>query len=154
MMRKNGVTTFRIDDEEYFNPDHPSDDKKLVLAIRNRLNESWIWVGWNSKLYDIPFLNARLAVHGEKPVEKRMHLDLMYYARGQFMRLHSSRLDAVAKTFELKDQKTDILPSTWLRAGEGDRQAINYVAQHCKQDVRVLRDAFEILAPFVRNVHY
>jgi len=130
------------------------DDGKIIAKCREILNESWIWVGWNSKLFDIPYLNARLRLHDMKPVEKRLHLDLMYYARGQFIKLNSSRLDAVAKAFKLETQKTDLLYDTWVNAALGETEALEYVVEHCQHDVLVLRDAFEVLQPFVRNIHY
>ncbi len=144
--------TLRLDADEY-KGEGVSDDSKLVKAIKEKLEDAWIWCTWYGKMYDIPFLNGRLAMHGIRPIEKRMHLDLLYYSRGQFMKLHSSKLDSIAKTFELKSQKSDILPSVWLKAQQGDSDAINYVVKHCEADVRVLRDAFGILYPYVRNIH-
>jgi uncharacterized protein YprB with RNaseH-like and TPR domain len=144
------VVTFRIDE---LKGKRISDDSRVVKKIKEKLEDTWIWAGWYSKHYDVPFINGRLALHGFLPVEKRMHLDLLYYSKGQFMRLHSSKLDSVAKTFQLKNQKTDILPDEWLRAGEGDKAAIDYVVEHCEADVKVLRDVFPILMPHIANIH-
>ena len=144
------VETVRID---VLKGKRKSDDHRVAKAIKEKLEDSWIWAGWYSKMFDIPFINARLALHDMMPVEKRMHIDLLYYSKGQFMKLHSSRLDSVAKTFRLNTQKTDILPDEWLRAGEGDSEAINYVVDHCEADVKVLRDVFPILAPHIANIH-
>jgi uncharacterized protein YprB with RNaseH-like and TPR domain len=144
------VETIRIDE---LKGKRKSDDSRVVRAIKTKLEDTWCWAGWYSKMYDIPFINGRLALHGMMPVEKRMHLDLLYYSKGQFMRLHSSKLDSVAKTFQLKNQKTDILPDEWLRAGEGETEAISYVVEHCEADVKVLRDVFPILAPHIANLH-
>ncbi len=144
--------TFRIDSDEY-KGSHSSDDSKLVAAIKAELEDAWIWAGWYSKMFDIPVINGRLALNGLRPVEKRMHLDLIYYSKGQFMKLHSSRLDSVAKTFELKAQKTDLLPSTWNKARDGDTDAIDYIVKHCEADVKVLKDVFPILSPHIANIH-
>jgi uncharacterized protein YprB with RNaseH-like and TPR domain len=130
-----------------------ADDEKTILEIKKRLEDSWIWVSWNGKLFDIPFLNARLLIHGFKPVEKRLHIDLMYYARGQFMKIHSSRLDAVAQTFKLKSQKTLLVPDTWVKATLGDKDAMAYVVEHCEHDVCALDEIFPILKPFIANIH-
>jgi uncharacterized protein YprB with RNaseH-like and TPR domain len=130
-----------------------ADDAKTILDIKNKLEDSWVWVSWNGKLFDIPFLNARLLIHGYKPVEKRLHIDLMYYARGQFMRIHSSRLDAVAQTFKIKSQKTLLVPDIWVKATLGDREAMNYVVEHCEHDVFALSEIFPILKPFIANIH-
>jgi uncharacterized protein YprB with RNaseH-like and TPR domain len=144
------VETVRIDE---LKGRRLSDDSRVLKAIKEKLESTWIWAGWYSKMYDVPFINGRLALHGMWPLEKRMHIDLLYYSKGQFMKLHSSKLDSVAKTFRLKSQKTDILPDEWLAAGEGDPEAIKYVVKHCEQDVKVLREVFPILAPHIATIH-
>lgn len=144
--------TFRLD--RYEDREALSDDRHLLVDVRDYLESQWGWISWNGKLYDIPFLNARLVKHGERPIERRLHIDLMYYARGGSMKIHSSRLDAVAKFFNLAEQKTDLNPDIWVKAFELDKDAMNYVVKHCEADVKVLRDAFTKLKVFVRNVHY
>jgi uncharacterized protein YprB with RNaseH-like and TPR domain len=130
-----------------------ANDSSTVLEIKKMLEDSWIWVSWNGKMFDIPFLNARLLINGHQPVEKRLHIDLMYYARGQFMRIHSSRLDAVAQTFKIKSQKTLLVPEIWVEANLGNKEAMNYVVEHCEHDVLALSEIFPILKPFIANIH-
>lgn len=129
------------------------DDSRLTLKVKETLEGAFCWVGWNSKLFDIAFLNARLTLHGIAPVEKRMHIDLMYYARPPFVKFYSSRLDAVAQTLELGIQKTDLLPQVWVAARRLDKDAMNYVVEHCEHDVLVLREIFKTFAPFIKNIH-
>jgi hypothetical protein len=145
------VITFRLDEYPH---ESLSDDKQMLLDVRDYLENQWGWVSWNGKLYDIPFLNARLLKHGIDPIERRLHVDLMYYARGQSMRIHSSRLDAVAKFFNFAEQKTDMNPDKWTQAFELRKDAMDYVVEHCEADVEVLKAAFDTLKQFVRNVHY
>lgn len=143
-------------------------EEGTLVVEKERVGERWISVlgttsetylvdgigVHNSKLYDVPFLNARLLKHGERPLERRLHVDLMYYARGQSMRIHSSRLDAVAKFFNFAEQKTDMNPDKWTQAFELQKDAMDYVVEHCEADVKVLKAAFDTLKQFVRNVHY
>src|SRR2546428_7375120 len=82
--------TFRLDQKE-FRGRSRIDDNKLAMAIRDELEEYHMIVGWNSKLFDAPFLNARLAKAGERPLHPQFHLDLMYYAGGCSMRIGSPR---------------------------------------------------------------
>jgi uncharacterized protein YprB with RNaseH-like and TPR domain len=146
------VVTFRIDDPKY-KGEVPEDDSKLVKAIKEYLEGSFCWIGWYSKMFDIPFLNARLTLHGIPPIEKRMHLDLLYYARPPFAKFYSSKLDAVAKTLDLPVQKTELDPQTWVAARRLDKKAMDYVVKHCEHDVLVLREVFKTLSPFVKNIH-
>ncbi len=78
----------------------------------------------------------------------------MYYCRRPFLNLHSSRLDAVAKSFRFNDQKTELDPDIWVAARHGDKDAMKYVVAHCEQDVKVLRELWPRIVPFIRNIHY
>jgi len=145
-------TTFRLDDRKYKGR-VLEDDSRLALAVKNYLEDSFCWVGWNSKMFDIAFINARLTLHGMRPVEKRMHIDLMYYARRPQVTFYSSRLEAVAETLDLPVQKTKLLPQVWVAAKRLDKDAMNYVVDHCEHDVLVLREIFKTFSPFIKNIH-
>lgn len=129
------------------------DDAKLCVAIRDELEKANVIVGWNSKLHDIPLLNARLAKAGERAFNPHLHLDLMWYAGGSSMKIGSRKLDNVAKYFELPAQKTAISWDMWMAAGAGDAEAMDVVIEHCEADVEVLGQAYQHLLPYVRNVH-
>lgn len=144
--------TFRADRKPWKSAD-PIDDSKLCLAIREELETYNMVVGWNSKLHDVPLLNARLAKYGERRVRPQFHLDLMWYAGGSSMKIGSKKLDNVAKYFCLPSQKTPISWDDWQRAGAGDKKAMEEVVTHCEFDVKVLREAYEHLLPYVANIH-
>lgn len=136
-----------------------TDDSKLCIAIRDELETADIIIGWNSILHDIPLLNARLAVAGEKQVrlgEKYLtrHLDLMYYAGGQSLKIGGRRLDTVAKFFGTDNQKTPLDGKTWQDAAAGVKAAMDLVVEHCEADVLVLRDLFPKLAPYVQKFQF
>jgi uncharacterized protein YprB with RNaseH-like and TPR domain len=136
-----------------------TEDVKLAVAIRDRLEKSDIIVGWNSILYDVPFINTRLVAAGERPVrigEKHgsHHLDLMYYAGGQSMRLPGRRLDLVAKFFHTDNAKTPLTPEVWANAATGDPEGMAEVVEHCEADIQVTKDVFFKLAPFVKKIQF
>src|SRR5439155_21264863 len=67
--------TFRLDSPKYAG--HSKiDDNKLCVAIRDELEKYHLIVGWNSRLFDVAFLNARLAKAEERPLHPQFHLDL------------------------------------------------------------------------------
>jgi uncharacterized protein YprB with RNaseH-like and TPR domain len=147
------VTTMRVDDYERKNA---IDDRELAVAVRDYIeSHADILCGWNSKLFDVPFLNARLLRHGERPLHKDIkHIDLMYYARGQFVKIGSSKLVNVQKfSPEVENSKSDVDWDTWALAGTGDKGAMKYVVDHCEADIMVLRDVFGQLKPHVANIH-
>lgn len=146
------VRTFRADHKPW-RSDDPIDDAPLAIAIRDELAKAHLVCTWNGKLFDIPFLNARLLEAHEEPSRPHMHLDLMYYARGCSLRIGSSRLKSVQQYFNLPTSKTEISWKTWQRAGKGDKAAMSEVVTHCEADVKVLAQAYWNLLPMVRNIH-
>ena len=148
--------TIRMDDYRLVGKDMV-DDSRLVAAIRDEIEAADILLGWNSILYDIPMLNARLQFARERPIELKMwpkgnHLDLMYYATGQALRIGGKRLDTVAKFFGLDVQKTPLDGVTWQRAAVGDIGALDMVVEHCEHDVQITAKLFPILAPHIKKL--
>jgi uncharacterized protein YprB with RNaseH-like and TPR domain len=147
------VRTFRIDDDPWAR-ERRRDDVALAVGLRDYLETFDFLVGWNSKMFDVPYLNTRLLIGNERPMRMDiMHLDPMYKAGRGSLALHSRRLDAVAKTFRLPVQKTGLDPEIWNDAADGDRDAMDYVVEHCEHDVLVLRMVFHILKDLVKIVH-
>lgn len=147
--------TFRGDKRPYKGK-NLIDDSKLVVAIRDELEGADLVVGWNSILHDVPLVNARLALAGERAIklgEKHgtWHLDLMYYSGGQSMKVGGRRLDTIARFFKAENQKTALDGEVWQLAGTGDKQAMSTVVEHCEADVLVLRDLWPKLAPHVKK---
>lgn len=150
------VETYRGDDPKYRGQD-AADCTKLAAACRDRIEAADVLVGWNTILFDIPILNAWLLRGGEREVvltTKRKashHLDLMYYAKGGFLRTGSAKLDNVAKFFRVDHTKTPLDGMTWQLAATGDGAALDRVVEHCEADVLVLRDLFPILSRFIKK---
>jgi uncharacterized protein YprB with RNaseH-like and TPR domain len=129
------------------------DDSKLCVAIRDELEKYNCIVGWNSKLFDLPLLNARLAKARERPCRPQFHADMMWYAGGSSMRIGSRKLDNVQKFFKLGEEKTPIEWDTWQQVAAGDQKAMHDVVHHCEQDVKVLMQAYWHLLPYVATLH-
>lgn len=135
------------------------DDAKLCVATRKELEDADIIVGWNSILHDIPLLNARLAAAGERPIRSGerygiSHIDLMYYARGQSLKLGSSRLDNVSQFFGTEQSKTKLDGEIWQLAASGNHEAMDDIVKHCEIDVDVLRELWPKLAPGVKKFQF
>jgi uncharacterized protein YprB with RNaseH-like and TPR domain len=131
------------------------DDKELVEAYVKELQTFDILIGWNSKAFDVPVLNGRLAYHNSTigRVDPKMHIDLMWYATGQFMKIGRRSLESVSSYFGTSNRKTPLDVRTWDRAVAGDDDAYRSIAEHCDADVLVLRDVFSTLKSHIRNVH-
>lgn len=141
--------TFRGDDER-FRDDDPSDDHKLVVAIRDELQKYNAIVTWNGKLFDNRFINAKLLEYGESPLATQFHYDPMWTVRNG-LRIGSSKLLNVQKYLNLGEEKTEITWKDWQRAQCFDKEAMDVVVYHCEQDVKVLVEAYWRLLPFART---
>lgn len=144
--------TFRADHRPWKGRSR-TDDSTLCVAIRDQLERAHAILGWNSKLHDVPLLNARLAKAGHRQFNPHLHIDLMWYAGGSSMKIGSRKLDNVAKFFDLPSQKTPISWDAWMDAALLLPDAMNTVVEHCEADVQVLGEAYERLLPYVKNVH-
>lgn len=122
----------------------PNPDRELAVAIREELEKYNLIVGWNSKMFDVPFLNARLLAHGERRVRLQWHLDLMYQARGTQNRIGGSSLITVQQFLGIPSEegKTKLEWDVWKAAGLGDPKAMAKVVEHCEKDTEVLAKAY------------
>jgi len=145
------VTTFRIEDT---NRASKIDDRELAVKIRDQLETYDIICGHNSKLFDVPFLNARLLRWGERPLRKDLkHLDTRYVAGIQNVKIGSGKLINIQKFSHIESEKSEVDWDTWALAGLGDKEAMEYVVEHCERDVLVLREVFGKLKAHVVNIH-
>lgn len=143
---------FRCDDTK-FRGRSKIDDGKLALATRDELEKYDLICGHNIRNFDIPFLNARLAKAGHRPLNKHFIIDTMYYVGGISMRIGSRKLVNVQKFFNLGEAKTEIDWECWQEAALGEKDAMEEVVVHNIQDVKVLRELYPIILPLVANIH-
>ena len=132
---------------------NPNPDRDLAVMLRDEIESYDMIVTWNGKMFDVPFLNARLLKHGESPVRPRFHLDLMYKAGYSANRIGSKKLVNVQKFLDLHESKTDIDWDVWKMAIMGSDEALAQVIEHCEQDVKVLAEVYWRLLPYVKNLH-
>lgn len=129
------------------------DDGPLADAIARRLEDFDIVVSWNGKLFDQPVLNGRLAFHSLRQWEPRLHIDAMYLASGNSMRIGRRSLDSVSKFFGAPIHKTPLDVQIWDRADHGSEDDYRLIVEHCEADVLVLRETFGRLKRQIKNIH-
>lgn len=146
------VYTFRGDEKPYKGKSR-IDDSRLVVAIRDELEKYDLVVGHNSRLFDHPMLNARLAKAGHRPFNPHFIADTRWYLNSASMRIGSAKLENAQKFFELGEAKTPISWEQWQLAGMGDRPAMDEVVHHCEQDVKVLEELYHHVLPYIKTLH-
>ena len=128
-----------------------ADELQCIIRVRDALEQADFVVTYYGTRFDIPYLNTRLLMRGERPINKLRHIDLYFVARYK-LRLNRNRLANVENAFAPEGalpQKTAILPGVWRKALQGDEGALAYIADHCQRDVAILEDAFVKLRGFV-----
>jgi len=123
-------------------------DHQTILEIRDTL-ESYDYVcTYNGTKFDLPYLNTRLLIHGERPLAAIRHKDLYFTAKSH-LRLGSKRLAAVEMALFGEGAKTAILPGYWAKALQGSKFHLDYILDHCVKDVEVLERVFTKLQGFI-----
>lgn len=114
-----------------------SDDSKLLKDVVAALDEFDIWVAHNGARFDVPFLRTRLLKHALGPLPTKKLVDPVQLARNK-LRMSYNSLEKVAQHLGV-NSKTDVEPEMWLRAAlDGNKVAMDYIVEHCVQDVEVL----------------
>ena len=124
------------------------EERACIVGIRDTLELADYVVTWYGTKFDLPYLNTRLLINDERPVNRIRHIDLYYTSRFK-LRLQSNRLANVELSLLGASSKTVIMPGIWRRALQGDQEALDYIVDHCQKDVDILAQVFERLRGFV-----
>jgi uncharacterized protein YprB with RNaseH-like and TPR domain len=131
------LDVFRLDETNPNWKDDLQNDRQLTNQLARRLEECDIWLAFNGKAFDLPFLRSRLAHWRLKPLASRTLIDPYLIARRKLC-LSSNSLAAWAAYLGL-GHKHPVDASVWERAADhGDRKAMDQIVQHCKTDVVLL----------------
>lgn len=141
------ILEFRIDSYPDYRKDL-CDDHRLVMDIKEAMSQFDVLIHFNGNDFDMPFIDTRLAIWGEKRSPLVHDIDLLPIVRKK-LRLHSRRLDAVATALQVKHEKTKLDPMVWQRASHGSTKDLDYIMEHCRMDVVVLEEVFVKLKGFV-----
>jgi DNA polymerase III epsilon subunit-like protein len=131
-----------------------SDDSAVCKAIDEALSVYDIIIAHNGSWYDVPFLRSRLAHWGLPPFRTNFTLiDPLQLARNK-LRQRFNGLEALAGFLRVEHKKTSVEGETWLKASlDGDKQAMDYIVEHCVADVYVLEEVFDKLRPYVTQLN-
>lgn len=128
--------------------DNSKGEEALLLDARAVLESAPWTMGYNSKRFDIPFLNTRLAKYEHRPVFLGSHSDVSeMYMEYTGRKKRTSLLD-MANELGLTDEevhKTPIDWPTWYAANDGEDEAMDYVVEHGKMDVILTKRGYDAI---------
>lgn len=127
------------------------DEKALLRAFSSWWAEADIVAGWNSKLFDVAFLNARRMFHRLLPLDpSKKHIDLLFQSKK--LRFRGNRLDGVSKDLRTKCKKYDVPAYRWVEAAEGQPLAQSLIIKHCQLDVLLTEEMLLRLKPLLVHI--
>jgi len=120
-----------------------TDDRALLVALRDYLETFHITSGYYSKGFDLTHIRSRLVLHNERPFKKMLHIDPIWYFKGwRGLRPMSAKMKHVAEYLKL-ESKPDVSPEVWMKAKAGNEKALKEVVKRCEADVRITKQIAE-----------
>lgn len=142
---------------KFFSEYHQS-RQEMLDEMHALLDEADVVVGYNSRGFDIKWVNSEFAVEGMKPPSPYKQIDLMVEAKRNF-RFISRKLDYLADRL-LNDKKLDYnMAKMWVKVNdpntsETDRKREwDAMARYAKKDTVLLEPLLEELLPWIRMPH-
>lgn len=126
-------------------------DQKVVRDVKEDLEQYDVWCGYYSKGFDLPMLNTRLLKWGQKPIEKRHHIDLYYTLKHNTLMSRRS-LAQVAGLLELHDQKMGVSPNVWSEIPFKMSEHMPTMVDRCESDVTVLEQAYDKTKHLIKEI--
>lgn len=124
-------------------------ERRLLVAMCERLLDADVWLGHFACYYDIPFINTRLLYHKLPIIPANFALIDTWKISRNRLKLRNNRLVTVSGFLETTSEKNAIKPEQWLRALGGHRPSMDYIVEHCRRDCEVLVETYERLKPLV-----
>ena len=127
-------------------------DKKVIEQCMKDMQRFDRVCTFYGSRFDVPFLRTRALALGIEFPEFGLlyHTDMYFTARAR-LRLHSNRLEQVCRTLFGETSKTHIDPTRWIKALQGDKEALGYIQEHCKQDTIELERVYNTLINYTRK---
>lgn len=125
------------------------DDYRITKSLYELINEADVVVAHNGNRADIPWMNTRFIIHGFNPPKPYFSIDTCLVARKQF-NFSSNKLDALATYFGL-DNKIDTSFGLWKDCLKGEEDALEYMLEYNKMDVKILEEVYLKLRPWIKN---
>lgn len=128
-------------------------EAEALITARDWLEGLDQVVSWGGNYFDLPFMNYRLAVHGERRLDIRdTHFDMKAWCKRNdplgLMALperYYHGLEAHAKALGIPTKGTPFDEELWGLAADGDVDALISVANHNVEDVITTRAVYDRL---------
>lgn len=128
-----------------------NDDKEVVKAIREVLEDADAVVSHNGKRFDMKYLQTRLLWHKLAPLPKIPHIDTCQLMKSNAYAFNN-RLNTVGELLVDERKLGHEGWELWVKTHNKDLKAMAKMEKYCKQDVNLLEKVFKPLRPFAKNI--
>lgn len=122
----------------------------MVEQAHRLLSEADGVITYNGDSFDLPILNAAMAVRGIHPPDPYKSIDLIKTIRGRF-KFVSNKLQHVATEFGLGSKADTGGFDLWKRCLAGDEAAWAKMMKYNIQDVRLTEKLYDRILPWIVN---
>jgi len=124
--------------------------EKLVEDIQ-KFDRILVYWGKNYR-FDIPFIRTR-ALHWDVdfPKYKELYVQDVYDMVKPYLKLHNNRLATVCNYLDIPAKGHSLNPTVWQKAMAGDKDSLDYILEHNREDVISLELLWKKLNGFTRR---
>lgn len=126
-------------------------DRRLTQKLWELLNHADVVVAHNAAEFDVKKAMAKFAEHHLGPPAPFKVIDTLKIARSQF-KFTSNKLDDLAKLGKISRKLPNVGIEMWLGCMAGKASSWMQMRKYNKQDIVVLREVYEWLAPFAKSL--
>lgn len=144
--------SMRIDEAKGFGktPSSYCNDKPIVQALIELINQSQATLAHYGERFDRPFLNTRALVHDLKPPVPVKLIDTWKYAYKN-LALTSNRLETLSHTLGCEHTKFKLPFDVWQLADHGDKKLLKAMQEYCENDVNTLIDVYTKMRSIIHD---
>lgn len=135
----------RLTSEEAIN----EDDSRIMKSLWALIDEADVIIAHNAKGADIKWMNTRFLLNGMNPPKPYHVIDTLEVAKREF-KFSSNKLDALAGYFGIQ-HKLETNFNLWKRCLKGEEEALYYMSEYNKVDVKILEEVYLNLRPWIKN---
>lgn len=129
----------------------PGNDQRVVRQAKEALEALDCWVTYYGKGFDIPMLNTRLLRWGQRPIEKRPHIDMYYTLKSNLLTARRSQAHLLS-WLGTPEQKMGVSAEAWNEVLADPRKCIPTMVERCESDVAGLEGLYRRTSHLIVDV--
>lgn len=124
--------------------------KAMLEGIHRLMDEADVIVGYNSKKFDIPWIQGQFLIHGMKPPSPFKQVDLLDTAKRKF-KLASNKLEYIATVLNLPRKLQTGGHQLWKDCMAGKKEALKLMREYNEHDVALTEMVYDRFMPYITS---